>query len=30
MAEDWLIIKLMLSWDALDPFRFKPAGVSGR
>jgi hypothetical protein len=27
MAEDWLIIKLMLSWDALDPFRFKPAGV---
>jgi hypothetical protein len=27
MADHWFIIDLMLSWDALDPFRFKPAGV---
>jgi hypothetical protein len=24
---NWLIIELMLSWDALHPFRFKPAGM---
>ena len=27
MADHWFIIDLMLSWDALDPFPFKPAGV---
>lgn len=27
VPDNWLIIDLMLSWDALDPFRFKPAGV---
>jgi hypothetical protein len=26
VADAWLIINFMLSWDALDPFRFAPAG----